>query len=141
MRSIILSQSVRTFAVVGAVAVSLSGFAVAQPAFAKDRPVVVVANPDIVTREISYADLNLASASGERTLNHRVSGAIGSLCSEATGGNHGYLVSNFARKTCNKTAWDQARPQMANAAQRARDVALTGTSSIAAVAITIDLSK
>jgi UrcA family protein len=141
MKNIIAAQSVRSLAVVGAVAVGLSGFAVAQPALAKNQPVVVVANPDIVTRRISYADLNLASVSGERTLKHRVSGAISGLCSEATGGQDGYYVTGLARMKCNKTAWGQARPQIANGVQRARDIALTGTSTIAAVAITIDLSK
>ena len=125
-----------------AVAITAGAFAlVSSPAFAKDRPVLVVADQDIVTRRISYADLNLASASGEQTLKHRVSRGINSLCSEATGGQDGFYVTSFARMKCGRIAWSQARPQMANAAQRARDIALTGSSTIEAVAITIDLSK
>src|SRR5215218_7262630 len=69
-----------------AIAVTVGAFAiVAPPAHGKSRPVVVVANPDIVTRHIGYADLNLASSAGEVTLNRRVGGAISGLCQEATG--------------------------------------------------------
>ena len=105
-----------------AVAITAGAFAlVSSPAFAKDRPVLVVAD--------------------QQTLKHRVSRGINSLCSESTGGQDGFYVTSFARMKCGRIAWSQARPQMANAAQRARDIALTGTSTIAAVAITIDLSK
>lgn len=132
----------RLISALAAVAITTAAFTFASsPAFAEERPILVVADSEIITRRISYADLNLASAFGERTLKHRVSGGIYSLCSEATGGDDGSYVTNFARMKCNKTAWGQARPQMANAAQRARDIALTGTSTIAAVAITIDLSR
>lgn len=123
----------------GAVAITTSSFVlVCTPLYAKS-PVVVVANPDFVTRRINYADLNLASSSGEVTLNRRVGGAIKGLCLEATGDDHGMM--HFANVKCRTAAWKQARPQIASAAQRARDIALTGTSTIAAVAITINLSK
>jgi UrcA family protein len=112
---------------------------VASPAHGK--PVVVVANPDIVTRHISFSDLNLASGSGERTLNHRVGGAIGELCSEATGGEDGSFLTRLEKTACSKTAWGQAGPQIAQATQRARDIASTGASPLAAAAITINLKK
>jgi UrcA family protein len=123
-----------------AVAVTATSFVlVSTPLHAKS-PIVVVVNPDdIVTRHISYADLNLASVAGERTLEHRVGSAIKSLCEEATGDSFTSLSRSYPK--CRTSAWGQARPQLANAAQRARDIALTGTSTIAAVAITIDLSK
>ena len=114
---------------------------VVPPAFAKDRPVFVGASPNVVTSHITFADLNLASAAGERTLNHRVYGAIHRLCSDATGGDDGYYVTSFARMKCTKIAWNEARPQIARAVQRSRDIAFTGTSPIAAAAITIDLTK
>ncbi|MCH8617355.1 UrcA family protein [Sphingomonas sp. SM33] len=112
---------------------------VASPAHGK--PVVVVANPAILTRHISFADLNLASSSGERTLNRRVGGAIGGLCSEATGGEDGSFTTRLEKRKCNNSAWGQARPQIARAAQRARDIASTGVSPIAAAAIAIDFQK
>ena len=114
---------------------------VAPPAYGKERPVIVVANPDILTRHISFADLNLASLSGERTLNSRVVGAINGLCSEATGGEDGSFMTTLANRKCSNSAWSQARPQIAQATQRARDIAFTGVSPIAAAAITIDLAK
>ena len=49
---------------------------VAPPAYSKAGPVVVTANPNLVTRHVGFADLNLASAAGEQTLNDRVRGAI-----------------------------------------------------------------
>jgi len=114
---------------------------VAPPAYGKERPVIVVANPDILTRHISFADLNLASLSGERTLNSRVVGAINGLCSEATGGEDGNFMSTLANRKCSNSAWSLARPQIAQATKRARDIAFTGVSPIAASAITIDLAK
>ena len=114
---------------------------VAPPAYGKERPVLVVAKPDILTRHISFADLNLASSSGERTLNSRVGGAIGGLCSEATGGGDSSFTTTLAKRKCSDSAWGQARPQIARATQRARDMASTGVSPIAAAAITIDFAK
>ena len=124
------------------VAVGITGgsFAVvATPVHAKS-PIVVVADADIVTRHISYADLNLASSSGEATLHRRVGGGIQSLCLEATGGDLSFIVNPLGRK-CRTSAWNQALPQIALAVQRSHDIALTGASPIAAVAITIDLTK
>jgi UrcA family protein len=141
MKNSIFEPSTRLLAFAGAVAIGVSGFVVAQPAIANERPVVVVASPDIVTRRISYADLNLASSPGEATLNSRVGRGIKSLCLEATGGDDRSFLTNIARMKCSKTAWDQADPQIERAVQRARDIALTGASPIAAVALTIDLSK
>ena len=112
---------------------------VASPAHGK--PVVVVANPAILTRHISFADLNLASQPGERTLNHRVGSAIGELCSEATGGEDGSFITKLEKTACSKSAWGQAGPQITQATQRARDIAYTGASPIAAAAITINLKK
>jgi UrcA family protein len=120
-----------------AVAITAGSFALVSPAFAKDRPVVVVANPDVVTRHISYADLNLASSPGEVTLNQRVGGAIRSLCFESTGGSELLGVGHL----CRNSAWSEARPQITQAVHRARDIASTGTSTIAAAAITIQLAK
>jgi hypothetical protein len=42
---------------------------------------------------------------------------------------------------CDNRAWGEARPQIARAVQRAHDIASTGTSPIAAAAITISLAQ
>lgn len=113
---------------------------VAPPAFGK-APVLVTAPADVVSRHINYADLDLASSAGEVTLNRRVGGAVGSLCHEATGGPDGNFMTTIANRKCRTSAWNQARPQIAQATQRARDIASTGVSPIAAAAITIDFTK
>ena len=46
----------------------------------------------------------------------------------------------YGEMGCRKFAWSGARPQMAQAVQRARELALYGTSSIPAVAISIAFS-
>ena len=131
----------RLLAAVGAIAVVVTAIAVSTPALAKDGPVVVVANPDLVTRRVTYADLNLASLPGEAALNRRVGNAVNCLCVEATGGEHNIYGFNVADRNCRTSAWTQARPQISRAIHRARDLASTGTSTIAATAIAIALPK
>ena len=108
---------------------------VAYPLEARPGPTLeVVAHPDdYVVRRVSYADLNLASAPGERTLGRRVAGAVVDVCNEAGGGNSTDLVY----RDCATGAWRGARPQISLAVQRAHEIAATGSSSIATVAITV----
>lgn len=127
----------------GAVAITAGGlFTVAPSAWAK-APIVVVApaSEDVVIRRISYADLNLASAFGEKTLNGRVRGAVSSLCSEAIGPDGGNWTVKMAGHHCYDRAWDQARPQIGNAVERARQMASNGYSNLSAAAITISLHQ
>ena len=126
----------------GAVAITAGGlFLVAPPASGKSSPIVVLATENVVVRHISYADLNLASAPGERTLNRRVSAAVSDLCLEAIGGNDGSFSFKSTMMKCDKRAWGEAHPQIGRAVQRAHDIASTGTSPIAAAAITISLAQ
>lgn len=115
----------------------------APPAFGKSAPVVVTAPApsDMVRRHISYADLNLASPAGERTLNRRVAGAVSGLCLEATGGADGSFTMGIEIRRCTNSAWEQARPQISQAVQRANEIASTGTSTFAATAITIAIPE
>jgi len=108
---------------------------VAYPLEARPGPTLeVVAHPDdYVVHRVSYADLNLASAPGERTLGRRVAGAVVDVCNEAGGGNSTDLVY----RDCATAAWRGARPQISLAVQRAHEIAATGSSSIATVAITV----
>ena len=116
---------------------------IALPAFAKTEPVVVAAPapPDLVRRHISYADLNLASLAGERKLNRRVGNVVSELCSEATGGADGSFTMNIQIRKCTSSAWEQAGPQISQAVQRAHEIASTGTSALAATAITIAIPE
>ena len=120
-----------------------SSFAfIVPPAYGKPTPVIVSADPNLAIRHIRFGDLNLASASGERTLHHRVVKAVGSLCDQVTGGIDGaYLVDSPDGK-CRTSAWRQATPQIARATQSAREMASTGLSPVAAAAvITINFSN
>jgi UrcA family protein len=131
----------KTLSMVAAVALTAAGvFALAGPAWGKSTRIFVTApSPDTVTRHITYADLNLASAAGERTLYRRVSYGVGNLCDEVIGGYDRSPSSKFNLMACTGSAWNQARPQMDRAVQRARDIAATGTSPIAAAALTISI--
>ncbi|WP_185829137.1 UrcA family protein [Sphingomonas ginkgonis] len=124
----------RTFMISAAILTALA----ASPSLARG-PVVVTAEPDRVVRHISYADLNLAVPAGERVLQARVRGGIRGLCDEIVPGGTTDLNSILGRKDCSRDAWEQADPQIAAAIQRAREIASTGTSTIAASAIVISL--
>jgi UrcA family protein len=105
---------------------------------AQRTPVVVYGHEeaDVRTERVSYADLNLAASAGERKLVRRVSDAVKRVCLYRDGTiglqSNGYTI-------CADGAWDSANPQIAQAVQRAKDIALTGKSSIAAAAISISV--
>lgn len=125
-----------------ATAITAGGLFVVSPPASARQPIVVTAPAeDMVVRRVSFADLNLASTAGEKTLNHRVGGAVTSLCIEAVGPDTRSLSSTIANMRCTRQAWDGARPQIANAVQRARDIAATGSSAIAATAIVISIPQ
>ena len=84
---------------------------------------------DLVTESVSYADLDLASAIGERALNRRVSGAVRRVCDGER------EIPRTA--ICRTVARRGAQPQIDLAIARATQMAANGTSSIPAVAIVI----
>lgn len=113
----------------------VAGSTVAQAGSQSDKPVIVRAQPDefLPTRRVSYADLNLASLAGEKTLHRRVNIAVGQVCADATSSSS----MQIAGQQCRSFAWSGARPQMKRAIERAHELAANGTSSIAPVAIVI----
>jgi UrcA family protein len=126
--------SAMTAAVMSGVTASL---ALAAPSIAaQEKPVVVYAEPQegVRTERVSYADLNLAERRDQRKLNVRVAGAIQRVCLFENG-RTGLQVRGYYR--CADSAWDDANPQIAQAVARAREIALTGHSSIPATAIAI----
>ena len=120
------------------VSVSLACLSIiGSPAVAKSRPILVNAPAEeIITRSVSYADLNLAAPAGERALMYRVGSAVNGLCNEVTGGD-GSFVFSLTQTRCVTATWQQAQPQVDLALQRAREIAATGKSSIAAAALII----
>jgi UrcA family protein len=104
--------------------------AAASPVEARTRPIVVTGpSHDMVTRRVSYRDLNLASLPGEKTLNARVRGAVVGVCSEVS--------LSHEDINCRSDLWAAAQPQIDRALARAREIAQYGNSAIPAVAITI----
>ena len=120
-------------------AIGSAALLAAGPAFAgQGKPVVVYgeAVENVRTVRVSYADLDLASAKGERELSARVGGAVQQVC---LFGVDGPRLQSSGYHECAGEAWTSARPQMANAIARANEIALNGKSSIAAAAITISV--
>ena len=104
-------------------------------AFAQDRPVVIYAEPDnTLTERVPFASLDLTTSGGQKRLHFRVAGAVERVCLRDVGRDGlqdpGYFV-------CERNAWSGASPQIANAITRAKQIAMTGTSTIAASAITV----
>src|SRR5574338_1571516 len=111
------------------------------PATAKERPVLVTAPSDLVVRHVSYADLDLAVPLGRAALHNRVGFAIEDVCAEANRFDNGSFAFKAGLKTCSNVAWGDARPQIARAVERANQLAATGTSSMAAAAMTITTDR
>ena len=127
-----------TTAVLSGVTASLL---VAFPASAgQEGPVVVFAEPpeNMRTERVSYADLDLAQRSDQRTLNHRVASAVKRVCLFEDGRSGLQLRGYYS---CADGALEGAAPQIAQAIDRAKEIALTGKSSIAVAAITIGVPE
>lgn len=103
---------------------------------AQSQPVVVYGLQDENTRteRVSYADLNLANNKDARKLNFRVAGAVKRVCLYDSA-QIGLRDSGYIR--CSSGAWAMAKPQIAQAIARHKEISLNGSSSIAVVAITI----
>ena len=126
----------KTAAVLSGVTASLLA---AFPASAgQDKPVVVFAEPqeNIRTERVSYADLDLAQRAGQRTLNYRVANAVKRVCLFENNRSGLQLGGYYS---CANGAMEGAEPQIAQAIDRAKEIALTGKSSIAVAAITINV--
>jgi UrcA family protein len=115
-----------------AVAVTTGGVVtLASPASAA--PVVVHAT-EIPTRMVSYADLDLTAAAGQKQLKRRVGTAVYDVCE----GSESY--ANFQSDGfCRTAAWDRAKPQIARAIERAHLLAANGIKDTSAQAIAISL--
>lgn len=112
--------------------------ATAASAAGEDKPVVVYGEPQENTRteHVSYADLDLSQRKDARKLNLRVNGAVKRVCLFENSRNG---LQDNGYYSCADDAWDQARPQIAQAVDRATQLAMTGKTSIAATAISINV--
>jgi UrcA family protein len=115
-----------------AVLAASSAVIAASAAEAKDITVYAEPEGEALTRTIKYADLNLAEEAGQRSLKGRVSRAVRFVC-----GPFDVRVQATQRRECIDFAWSGARPQMAQAVQRAQQLAANGSSNIAPVSIAV----
>ena len=130
-------MSEKLTSLLAACAVTALGLAIAAPAVAAPSPVVVTAtSEDIPIRYVTYRDLNLVNAAGEKTLLSRVKHAVNDVCIESVGDD---MTRRFTQRDCRYNSWAGAKPQIDRAVQRAREIAANGWSSIAPVAISISV--
>ena len=116
-------------------AVAASFLVVSTTAYAEERAVVIHAQPDNVrTEHVALGGIDLTSAAGQKRLNFRVAGAVERVCLYDLGRDG---LQDRGYYTCADNAWDGASPQIASAVARAQEIAMTGSSSIAATAITV----
>ncbi len=101
---------------------------------ATKRPIVVTApNTDVITRDVSYRDLNLASRRDERRFIIRVSETVTEVCDSLSPTGRVHIQS-----VCRSQAWRGVRPQITQAVRRARQqLAGADQSAIALGAITL----
>ena len=117
-----------------AAVVSIGGLTMAAPtAVWAAEPITITGerNVDTLVERVSYSDLDLAQVQGERRLVQRVGYAVNRVCPDRD------LATIDHWRTCRFSAWGGARPQIALAVERARQIALNGFSAIAPVAIRI----
>lgn len=118
---------------IGATAAIIGGAAPA--ALAQQQDTTIVGERAVEERrsvQVSYRDLNLSAATGERRLHYRVRAAARAVCQP----NDDLLVYR-PFSTCVSFAWNGALPQIDLAVRRAREIASRGTSSIPLVAIAV----
>ena len=84
--------------------------AIASPAFAEDFTVNGRSSPDDAqVVNVGFADLNLASTSGQRALHYRIGSAVQSLCDQPGTRDLGAVMES---KRCSTLAWQSASAQI-----------------------------
>lgn len=108
--------------------VASAAAAIAQPPGERPNKGVVVVADEAPVRHVSFADLDLSTPGGERTLVRRVKLAVSKVCDEAVGP----LPIIYAKQECWKSTWTESRPKLNAALQRSREIAATGSPTTAA---------
>src|SRR5690242_7631590 len=106
MKRFVFGTRKNFFLVAAALSMALGGLTLATPAVAKAPLMTTVEKSSTSNRHISYADLNLASTSGEAALKRRVGNAVESLC-EGVSSDEGAYWSDDATIRCRASAWEQ----------------------------------
>ena len=104
-------------------------------ASAESSPVFIYGEPaNVPTERVSFAKLDLSTARDQKRLHHRVGAAVERVCLRDIGRDG---LQDRAYDACASNAWGAATPQIAEAVSRANDLALNGSSPIAATAIIV----
>ena len=122
-------STIKSITAMAAILLTTSMF-ISGPVQARHRTLTVTAKrvvTDLPQKRVSYADLNLASARGEKTLDRRVSSAVNFVCGVNESERDLGQLADAAY--CTNVAWDGARPQIATAIGRARSEAANHTHS------------
>jgi UrcA family protein len=117
----------------GAASAALAMSLCATAAVAADRVTVTAKPTDFLEERVSYADLNLAVAPGQRVLQQRVRKAAHTVCQPHQLGD----LFGFDYRHCRNQALEKVKPQMDLAFRRAMEIATRGSSSIPPVAIAV----
>jgi len=133
-------KSAKAIYACGAVALSMAAIGLASPASGQSPTILVKQAPDLVVRTVAYDDLNLTTPAAQHALVGRVRVALTDLCGEIVGSRDGYWMSQTYFDSCRHAGWSQAQPQINRAVQRAREISMTGKSTIAASAVTIAIT-
>jgi UrcA family protein len=118
-----------------ACAVTAGSLTVATQASAQQNERFTVTGPrfgDAPIERVSYRDLNLAMARDQDRLMKRVGFAVNQLCPG---------IAYLGDPRCRSSAWDGAKPQIALAVDRAKQIARNGFSTIAPVAIVLSVAQ
>ena len=125
-----------------AVAMTTVTVLAASPAVARSKPVVVTAQrtSDLPTQRVSFADLNLAAAQDQKALDRRVGAAVKQVCVASGHTIEQNLKARASFAGCSDSAWNEARPQIVAAIDRAQALALNGNGAVAVGSLAITIS-
>lgn len=70
-----------------------------------------------VSRNVSYADLDLSTPAGQRSLHNRIAYAVRQICGDNSGVYSSFDLSMLSK--CKREAWSSSRQQVADAVTRA----------------------
>ena len=116
-------------------ALATTSIAVSAAASAQENPVLVQGDSaNVRTERVGFAGLDLSQQRDQRRLGRKVGAAVERVCLRDTGRDG---LQDRGYYSCADHARNGAAPQIADAVRRAGDIAMTGSSIIAASAIIV----
>lgn len=116
-------------------ALATTSIAVSATASAQENPVLIQGGTNSArTERVGFTSLDLSQQHDRDRLGRKVGAAVERVCLRDIGRDG---LQDRGYYTCADRAWSSAAPQIADAIQRSRDIAMTGSSTIAVSAIII----